>query len=399
MVKTKGDESKPSGTGKAVAKQTQIYLDTLGWKANIAELRRLKTNPSLSLNFFDWKLDFPEVMNGQVVEKVGFDIVIANPPYDVYQGKKKDEIEGLLNFEIYHKCKGGKINAYELFLAKTDLLLKVNGINCQIFQNSYLADNSSRGVRDYYFRNQQILSINSFPERDDPNRRVFESVKMSVCILMSTKKQLDDYLFLLKVHSDRSLKNCYTVEFTKGEIYKFDSNNVIIPTLNKEDKSIFFKYYKSNLNFCYSELFNCIEGELNMTFHKSYMTSNIENPLIVKGAQIQRYFITNTPSQGKIEFVDRKSFLKDYPKSKKSYHHRLKRIALQGISGANDKIRIISTIIDENIYCANSCNYIIQKEGNTTISIVSMLGILNSKLTNWIFRKTSTNSNVRLFWV
>ncbi|MFO5492260.1 MAG: Eco57I restriction-modification methylase domain-containing protein, partial [Cuspidothrix sp.] len=154
MIKTKGMEDKPTGKGKNLTKQTEIYLQTVGWKQNIKELKQLKNNPDKSLNFFDWKLDFPEVMNQQLVENVGFDIVIGNPPYDVYQGKKKSEIEGLLKFEIYHKCKGGKINAYELFLAKTDFLLKVNGTNCQIFQNSYLADNSSKGVRDYYFKNQ-----------------------------------------------------------------------------------------------------------------------------------------------------------------------------------------------------------------------------------------------------
>jgi Alw26I/Eco31I/Esp3I family type II restriction m6 adenine DNA methyltransferase len=390
-------EDKPTGKGKNLTKQTEIYLQTVGWKQNIKELKQLKNHPDGSLNFFDWKLDFPEVMNQQLVENVGFDIVIANPPYDVYQGKKKSEIEGLLKFEIYHKCKGGKINAYELFLAKTDFLLKVNGTNCQIFQNSYLADNSSKGVRDYYFKNQHILFIDSFPERDDPKKRLFESVKMSVCILMSKKRLLKDYSFILKVHANRTLKNYYYVEFNKKEIYDFDPINAVIPNLKKEDKNIFLKYYKSTSNFCYSELFECIEGELNMTFHKSYMTNNIQNPLIVKGAQIQRYFITNKPSQGIIEFVDKASFIKDYPNSKKTYHHRSQRIALQGISGANDKIRIISTLINEDIYCANSCNYIISKEDNQTISIIAMLGVFNSKLTNWIFRKTSTNSNVNCY--
>jgi len=514
MVKSKGMETKPTSTGKTLTKQTEIYLQTIGWKNTITQLNKLKTKPELPLHFFDWKLDFPEVMNpylfagdkdspevvttnqqinalndqidainlhlsqhnininlchlqanvvqNQIViikqqlleieaqikviygkinnietnivqeidlsfnyniqrinksiedinkrieiinpqieiqqnSSMGFDIVIANPPYDVYQGKKKSEIEGLLKFEIYHKCKGGKINSYELFLAKTDFLLKVNGTNCQIFQNSYLADNSSKGVRDYYFKNQHILFIDSFPERDDPKKRLFESVKMSVCILMSKKRLLEDYSFILKVHGNRTLQNYYYVEFNKKEIYDFDPINAVIPSLQKEDKNIFLKYYKSTSNFCYSDLFECIEGELNMTFHKSYMTNNSQNPLIVKGAQIQRYFITNKPSQGMIEFVDKASFLKDYPNSKKTYHHRLQRIALQGISGANDKIRIISTLISEDMYCANSCNYIISKEDNHTISIIAMLGVLNSKLTNWIFRKTSTNSNVNCY--
>ena len=136
-----------------------------------------------------------------------------------------------------------------------------------------------------------------------------------------------------------------------------------------------------------------------MTFHKKYMTNIKTNPLIVKGAQIQRYFVTDTPSQGLVEYVNSKEYLKDFSKSKKSLHHQNKRICLQGISGANDKTRIISTIINENVFCANSCNYIISKVTNKSVSIFTLLGLFNSKLTNWIFRKTSTNSNVNCYEV
>lgn len=81
MVKTQGIETKPTGTNRNLAKQTEIYLQTIGWKNKIKDLQKLKTKQELPLNFFDWKLDFPEVVNEQVSEKLGFDIVIANPPY------------------------------------------------------------------------------------------------------------------------------------------------------------------------------------------------------------------------------------------------------------------------------------------------------------------------------
>jgi Alw26I/Eco31I/Esp3I family type II restriction m6 adenine DNA methyltransferase len=374
-----------------------LYLETLGWKKQIEKLQKLKKQTEAPLHFFDWKLDFPEIMNEQVTDIVGFDIVIANPPYDVFDGKKKLEIAGLLEFEIYQKCKGGKLNAYELFLSKTDTLLKNDGVNCQIFQNSFLADNSSKGVRIHYLNSQVITQIDSFPERDDAKKRVFETVKMSVCILKSKKRVFSDYNFTLRVHLDKTLNNYFNTEFSKNEIQTFDSNNYIIPTLKQEDKQIFNRYYKSKKLISYSEKFECIEGELNMTFHKMYMNNNIKNPLIVKGAQIQRYFVTDKPSQGQIEYVDKKSYLLDFGKTKKAYHHKQNRIALQGISGANDKTRLISTLINENTFCANSCNYIISRNDNNSISLETLLGIFNSKLTNWIFRKTSTNSNVNCY--
>lgn len=42
-----------------------------------------------------------------------------------------------------------------------------------------------------------------------------------------------------------------------------------------------------------------------MTFHKEYLTTNTSLPLVVKGAQVQRYYITKTPSQGIIEYVEK----------------------------------------------------------------------------------------------
>lgn len=72
---------------------------------------------------------------------------------------------------------------------------------------------------------------------------------------------------------------------------------------------------------------------------------------------------------------------------------------MQGITGANDKIRIVSTIIDKNIFLANSCNYIIAISKDVKYSIYFLLGIFNSKFTNWIFRRSSTNSNVNCYEV
>ncbi len=135
----------------------------------------------------------------------------------------------------------------------------------------------------------------------------------------------------------------------------------------------------------------CIEGELNMTFHRSYFTSNISMPMILKGAAIQRYGYTLNMSQGEIEYLDETQYLKDCGTSDKSKHHFSERIAMQGMTGANDKVRLIMSIVPAGIYLANSCNYILpSKEYN----LYALLAILNSKLINWFFRCFSTNSNV-----
>ncbi|MDD4747946.1 MAG: hypothetical protein PHW19_11755, partial [Salinivirgaceae bacterium] len=115
MVKTEGLEQEPARTNykdnKKFVVAQQLYQKTQGWLRTIKKLKNLKQNPTEPFNHFDWKLDFPEVLNPYLVNgNGGFDIVIGNPPYDVYQGSKKEEIEDILNIEIFQKCKGGKIN-------------------------------------------------------------------------------------------------------------------------------------------------------------------------------------------------------------------------------------------------------------------------------------------------
>ena len=326
-----------------------------------------------------------------------FDVVIGNPPYSVFQGKNKKELEGIMTNNIYKKAQGGKINAYELFLCKIPELLKNDGVNCQIFQNSFLADNAAKGLRRFYLSNQTILSIDSFPERDNPKKRIFKSVKMSVCILLNKNTHSTSYDFTVNFWEDRYKQNGKHIIYNNNSILSF-SKEAIIYNLNNQEKIIFEKYYLDNKT-TYLDYYRCLEGELNMTFHKEYLTTNTSLPLVVKGAQVQRYYITKTPSQGIIEYVEKKRYLLDYKRSKKSLHHKQKRIAMQGITGANDKIRIVATLIDENIFLANSCNYIIPTSDNLNYNIYTLLGIFNSKFTNWIFRRSSTNSNVNCYEV
>ena len=96
-------------------------------------------------------------------------------------------------------------------------------------------------------------------------------------------------------------------------------------------------------------------------------------------------------SQGEIEYLDENNYLKDNARSEKSVHHNYMRIAMQGMTGANDKIRIVMALIPSGYYLANSCNYLFAPDG---LDIYSLLGVLNSKLINWFFRCFSTNSNV-----
>lgn len=337
--------------------------------------------------FFLWHTWFSDVFNRKD-GKSGFDIVIGNPPYFLYQEFHVGEINDLRKDADYKIAFGGKLNAYKLFLANAiKKLLSVNGINCFIFQNSFLGDRQATNLRFYVLNNCKILKIDSFPERDSKKNRVFESVKMSVCIsLIQNAKVESKYIFPVFIWNDRFKSSGLNTHFSFDDIVAIDNVDYTIPRLEEAYKPLIIKLLKLK-----EVRLKCIEGELNVTTHKKYFCVDTKQPTILKGASIQRYYYTLQMSQGQIDFLDEEKYLVDYGNTEKSSHHKIERIAMQGMTGANDKIRLIMTIIPKGYYLANSCNYILP---TSKMDLYCMLGFLNSRLINWFFRCFSTNSNV-----
>jgi adenine-specific DNA-methyltransferase len=323
--------------------------------------------------------------------KDGFDVVIGNPPYFVYEGANKNDIINLKAIKLYKHAFNGKLNAYKLFILKSFSLLNENGVFSEIFQNSFLADNSAVGVRKFFLEQSHIISIDSFPERDNSSKRVFPGVKMSVCILLAMKNKKKENTFFLNVWEARDMKNGYKTNFTPKEIKEMFPGKHDIPSLKNIEKEIFKTYYA---NKSLGKEFTCYQGELNMSTHREFFTRKPNKYMALKGAQIQQYdVLLNGMSQGEIEFVDIEKYKNKFS-SPKSRHHENDRIGMQGITGVNETIRLKAAYVEKGFFCAHSCNYLIS---NNKTSLWVLLGLLNSNLYNWVFKKTSTNSNVNSY--
>jgi hypothetical protein len=217
----------------------------------------------------------PEWMFG-FNENECFDIVIGNPPYFVYQNEHKSEIKEIKKQNYFSISGSGKLNAYRAFLAQSMRnLLKANGILTFIFQNSFLGDGSAGKLRKYIIENHSIIGIDSFPERDDVNKRVFPGVKMSVCIFICKNIENKNNKFPLRVFSDR----CFTINFinemSHNDILKFDFHNCTIPLLQLNELDVIKRIYKYQ-----NKKIKTIEGEINMTFHKHLLSENTAVALI-----------------------------------------------------------------------------------------------------------------------
>ena len=354
----------------------RLITDFIG--GNAADLANL--DPSANQDFFLWHTWFKDIFDNG-----GFDIVIGNPPYFKYEGKNKNEIDSIRKTQYLEIAFGGKLNAYKLFLALSINKICISkGIISLIFQNSFIADKQASILRRVVINKHQIITIDSFPERDSKKKRVFENVKMSVCILLM-QKSVTGNRFKVNFWDDKYKSSGTNISFSADEIKRIDNEDCCIPRIEQKTIPLVIKLRQMN-----KFPLKCYEGELNMTFHKSFFNSNSNNPTILKGAAIQRYYITYRMSQGEIEYLDERRFLSENS-SEKAFHHEQERLAMQGMTGANDKIRLVMTIVPRGVYLANSCNYIIPTE---KLPAKYLLGLMNSRLMNWYFRCFSTNSNV-----
>ncbi len=331
--------------------------------------------------FFLWHTWFSDVF-----ENGGFDIVIGNPPYNELRDLSID-FQNLYKKTPYFKyAQGGRINMFQYFYPLSSCILSEKGICSLITQNSLLAEDSALNNRKLLFEKFKICSIDSFPERDNVKLRVFESAKMSVCICIVQKGAAADECFNIHVWKSRYMNDGYTLTMNKKDIQSVYPDDLIFPICTKEGWQLLLKM-KEHSDF----VINAQAGEIDMTKYKSlFMRSNDDGEQrVVTGAQILRYKITDTPSQGSVVYLnpDMIKLTKDRLESIRS-----SRIVTQRITGVDSRIRIISTIAPANIYCANSTNYISPTKNN--INLMYLLGILNSKCINFYFKQTSTNTNV-----
>ena len=131
--------------------------------------------------FFHWDLEFPEVFidleNACWNENAGFDVVVGNPPYDELS---EEERSSVANEIVYFKATpklthalGYRTNIYRLFIAQAINILKVAGKHGFIVPLSLLADQFTFNLRKYLLENMAIDMIEQFPQKDDPNERIF----------------------------------------------------------------------------------------------------------------------------------------------------------------------------------------------------------------------------------
>lgn len=349
------------------------------------------------INAFDWEAEFPNI-----IESGGFDVVIGNPPYDVMEKERGESswphtaLSDYVRINLdYKPALGGKLNLYRFFLVRSISLLRRNGNFGMIIPLSILADISCSQSRKYLLISLDKLLADCFPQKDNANKRVFYGAKLSTVIITGSNNYKKNGIrkMHIKVYpwnsfDDKPRENIITLK----ELYQIDPVNIPIPLVDAKNWKLCLKIHSSDKINRFGEIKDFIirRGEINQTIFRDYITCNKNDKRLLKGVEIGRYFIRGKLSQSHREFFNEPEFFQKEAKKDIVNHNR---IAIQRITGVDERLRIVATLIEPITYFADSTNSL-SLTCLSTYDLKYLLGLFNSSLFQWRFKITSTNNNV-----
>ena len=161
-------------TAKEKQKNGAIDLHIAQLDQQTKKLNQLLANHDLPFDHFDWKLDFPEILNDQVAEVVGFDIVIGNPPYVQSKFMELEFKKNLIS--LYKTC----TNQFDLFNCFIEICLKLGAFNSFanfIIPDRFIVNNDYLSLREFLITESKIKEVITLGDG------VFEFVNMPTAIL------------------------------------------------------------------------------------------------------------------------------------------------------------------------------------------------------------------------
>lgn len=330
-------------------------------------------------NAFEWRFEFPEVLDDEG-DFLGFDCIIGNPPY--MQVKK-----GLYSSIFYPFSEGkdiGKQNTYKVFIELGFNLTKQKGLISLITQSSIMCDCSAQFTRELLLKYCQIHYFVEFNKK----QKLFSNVIQGVCILEFLKDRPNkEHAFKIAINNTQIQMNQIQYEQIKqDEILKFFPFYEI-PLIKSGEMEIVRKIKTDKISLR-DLLEKSLQGNINTIHLKDIQDQKETNGRIYKGANCHRYFLDTQYLFAKDNQITQQTF-------EKNYYQNI--IVTQNITGTSDAYRIHANLIEvknQEMLFLDTCNLSYCKEREHAKFLV---GLLNSRLLDWLFRKTSTNNHVNLY--
>ncbi len=354
---------------------------------------------------FHWELEFPEAFFDAARRRPegGFDAIIGNPPYDVLSEKETEkDLAQLRAFlasqSIYKPSFRGKNNLYKLFICRALDLLAEGGHLGLITPMALLGDDQAADLRRDILARAAFTSVDSFPQKDDPERRVFREAKLSTVAFTLTKTEdaaARAEPFTARVHPAQSIgEDSPSLRLTTAEIPQYDPANFTIVSCSQADWDLAIRIVQTGRMSRLGQSCTSYQGEVNETVEKPKGTLSSEpedGPLVLRGANVCLYAVREA-SQGEPFYLVEGKFLEGKSAGAKAHHATQPRVGFQRSSPQNNFRRIVAAPLARGSHCFDTISYVVPSESHLPLPF--LLGLLNSRLLDWYFRLGSTNSKV-----
>tara|TARA_B100000963_G_C22624323_1_gene671556 strand:+ start:137 stop:3157 length:3021 start_codon:yes stop_codon:yes gene_type:complete len=335
-------------------------------------------------NAFNWQNEFPDVFS-----KGGFDVIIGNPPYVDIKALDNDLVKAL--FEKY-KTTENRINLYSIFIEKGYDILKKHGFLSFINPNSILVNSSYTKIRKMLL--DDITSIIKLP--DD----VFEDATVETIIFELRKESSVNEVETIVYKKDEKIKylDVLRKKIISKSNWKHNDNYNFNIYVNAEQFNLLQKIPKDSVDL--GEISDFTLGitpydkykghsqELikSRGFHSETKESEIYKPLI-SGGNIERYFVSDEIK----EYIKYGEWL-GAPRDERFFNSP--RILIRQIVSGKPP-RIYSAYTEKSLYYTQIGFGIIPMPD--TVSVKSLLAIINSKLINFYHKYSFLDLEKELF--
>ncbi|KAA6330973.1 hypothetical protein EZS27_020378 [termite gut metagenome] len=369
-----------------IEKVSKLKTDIQQLETEIAEIK----NNKIYENAFEWRLEFPEVLNEEG-DFIGFDAIIGNPPYGV---SIKDGMRDYLVSTI------GKVPDYEIyywFMNRAYQLLKKNGLNSYIVPNTILFNVYAQTYRLSLFDKweiQEILDCTDFAIFNEAKVRniVYRFTKLTVKKSNTIPYRSTANVKTFKELTSRQLSviNRDTVEANNqnwGLIFKLAVSTLDIVLKIKNNtlplNDIFVEVSQGLI--AYDKYRGQSQDIIKTRVYHSFKKTKENHKIWLYGEDVTRYSVN---WNGK-EYIE---YGKEIANPREPKYFIGKRILIREITNP----RIFASLVKDEMY-HDPAIIVIKDNVNNKFSIENLLAILNSKLATFYHFNSSPKATKGVF--
>ena len=246
--------------------------DPVGYATAKSKLNKLREKEHEILNnkkyekSFEWRFEYPQLLDDKGAF-IGFDIIIANPPY-IKEGRMSKTFFEPYKDSPYYK---GKMDIWYLFACNGLDLLNPNGVLCFIATNNWTTSFGASKLRDKVIKETRICNIVDFGAV-----MMFESASIQTMIMMFQKDKLtDDYTFDYRRLTAYKATEKEAIAILEPSYRTYEQAECYTPTIRRAnfyDKNITFSQSDDILDKIYNATNNIFlfEEELTNGIHPHY---------------------------------------------------------------------------------------------------------------------------------